>query len=283
MEALESAESAVRHADASGELRPRLNVRDFRAYLLHRLGRLHEARAAYEAIERLRDREMAGQMGVAHYPFANHALLLLDLDEVDLARDRAVRAYKLTFGEEPDAGSLLNRGLSTRVLARILVALGRSDEASQRFEEAVSLVRDSGRWDHLASCLVDCASFWASRDTHLARKHLDEARRISEGRGFRLSEAVAALTTARVALIENILPEATRQLDAAETLLLEMRYRVRVPWLHVLRARLCCAQGDHAGVRRQADLARHEAIEMGLKRRDFWRELESYGRVEESS
>ncbi|WP_437746688.1 hypothetical protein WMF39_17765 [Sorangium sp. So ce1504] len=283
MGALESAESAVRHADASGELRPRLNVRDFRAYLMHRLGRLHEARAAYEAIEQIRDREMAGQMGVAHYPFASHAALLLDLDEVDLAHDRAVRAYQLTHGDDPDAGSLLNRGLSARVLARTLVALGRPDEASRRFEEAVSLVRDAGRWDHLASCLVDCASFWAERDTHLARKHLDEARRISEGRSFRLSEAAAALTTARVALVENILPEAARQLDAAEALLLEMRYRVRVAWLHVLRARLCCAQGDQIGARRQADLARQEASEMGLKRRDFWRELESYGRVEESS
>ncbi|WP_437759591.1 hypothetical protein [Sorangium sp. So ce1389] len=283
MEALESAECAVRHADASGELRPRLSARDFRAHLMHRLGRLREARAAYEAIEQIRDREMSGQKGVAHYPFANYAVLLLDLDEVDLAHDRAVRAYRLTYGDDPDAGSLLDRGLSTRVLARTLVALGRSDEASQRFEEAVSLVRDSGRWDHLASCLVDCASFWVERDAQLARKHLDEARRISEGRSFRLSEAVAALTTARVALVENILPEAIRQLDAAEALLLKMRYRVRVAWLHVLRARLCCAQGDHAGARRQADLARHEASAMGLKRRDFWRELESYGCVEESS
>ncbi|WP_234023794.1 tetratricopeptide repeat protein [Sorangium cellulosum] len=282
-EALESAERAVLHADASGELRPRLNVRDFRAYLLHRLGRLHESRAVYEEVEQIRDREIAGQAGVAHYPFANHAVLLLDLDEVALAHDRASRAFQLTHGDDPDAGSLLNRGLSTRVLARTLVALGRPEEANQRFEEAVSLVRDSGRLDHLAGCLVDCASFRADRDPHLARGHLAEARRIYEGRGFRLSEAVAALTTARVALVENMLPEAAQQLDSAEVLLRETCYLVRVPWLHALRARLCVAQGDHARARRAAELARQAASAMGLKRRDFWRELEVHGRVEESS
>ncbi|WP_437491966.1 hypothetical protein WME75_16705 [Sorangium sp. So ce1014] len=281
--ALESAESAVRYADASGELRPRLNVRDFRAYLMHRVGRLHEARAAYEEIEQIRDREIAGQAGVAHYPFANHAVLLLDLDEIDLAHERAARALQLTHGGDPDAGSLLNRGLSMRVFARTLLALGRPDEAGQRFEEAVSLVRDAGRWDHLASCLVDCASFWVARDLQRARGHLDEARRMIEGRGFRLSEVVAALTTARVALAEDLLPEAAKQLDIAEALLRKTGYRVRVPWLLLLRARLRGAQGDHAGARREAELARQEASAMGLKRREFWRELDAWSGGKESS
>ncbi|WP_437603011.1 hypothetical protein WMF28_15415 [Sorangium sp. So ce590] len=282
-EALACAESSVRHADASGELRPRLSARDFRGYLMHRLGRLHEARAAYEEIEQIRDREIAGQAGVAHYPFANHAVLLLDLDEVDLAHERATRALRLICGDDPDAASLLNRGLSTRVLARTLVARARPDEASQLFEEAVSLVRDSGRWDHLASCLIDCAWFWAARDVHRARRHLDEARQIWEGRGFRLSEAGAALTATRVALVENRLAEATEQLDTAEALLCEMRYRVRLPWVHVFRAQLCALRGDHAGARRQADLARQKASAMGLKRRELWRELDAWSGAKESS
>ncbi|WP_438036464.1 NB-ARC domain-containing protein [Sorangium sp. So ce204] len=282
-EAIACVESAVRHADASGKLRPRVIARDFRAHLLHRFGRLHEAHAAFEEIEQIRDREIAGHVGMEHYALANHAVLLLDLDEVELAHDRAVLAVELAYSDDPGASSLLNRGLSMRTLARASLALGRTDEAMQRFEEAAQIVRDAGRWDHLPPCYLDCALFWADRNADHARRHLAEARRIFEGCGFLLIEADAALITARVALAENMLTEAAKELDVAEALLGETRYRVRVPWLHALRARLCAAQGDHAGVRREADLARQEASEMGLKTRDLWRELESYGRIEESS
>ncbi|WP_437960398.1 hypothetical protein WME76_12660 [Sorangium sp. So ce119] len=283
LRALDHVESAVRHADASGELRPRLVARDFRAHLMHRLGRLHDARAAYEEIEQIRERESAGHRGVAHYPFASHAVLLLDLGEVALAHDRAARGIDLSRGDDPDASSLLNRGLSARVLARTLDALGRPDEAMLRFDEAVALVKESGRIDHLTPCHIDCASFWAHRDVDRARRHLDEARRIYEARGFRLVEADAALTTARVALVQNVLDEAVEQLDAAEVLLRKTCYHLRVPWLFLLRARLRGAQGDHAGARRLAELARQEASAMGLQRHDFWRELEACDRVEESS
>ncbi|KYG04927.1 hypothetical protein BE21_43925 [Sorangium cellulosum] len=283
MKALDHAESAVRHADASGELRPRLVARDFRAHLMHRLGRLHDARAAFEEVEQIREWESAGHMGVAHYPFASHAVLLLDLGEVELAHDRAARGVELSRGDDPDASSLLNRGLSARALARTLDALSRPDDAILRFDEAVALVKESGRLDHLAPCHIDCASFWAHRDVDRARRHLDEARRIYEGRGFRLVEAHAALTTARVALVQDGLDEAAEQLDAAEVLLRKTRYHVRVPWLLLFRARLRGAQGDHAGACRLAELARQEAIAMGLQRRDFWRELEACDRVEENT
>ncbi|WP_437562993.1 AAA family ATPase [Sorangium sp. So ce542] len=282
-EALACAESAVCRADASGELRPRLSARDFRGHLMHRFGRLHEARAAFEEIEQIRDREIAGQVGVAHYPLTSFAVLLLDLDEVELAEDRAARAVQLAYSDDPDAGSLLSRGLATRAHARTLVMLGRTDEAIQRFQEAVQLVRDAGRWDHLAPCHLDCALFWADRDGDQARRHLAEARRLFQGCGFRLIEADAALITARAALAEGMLEEAADELDAAEVVLRETSFRVPVPWLHALRARLCAARGDHAGVRREAGLGCQEARAMGMKRRDLWRELDFHGRAEESA
>ncbi|WP_437338440.1 AAA family ATPase [Sorangium sp. So ce394] len=283
MKALEHAESAVRHADASGELRPRLVARDFRAHLMHRLGRLREARAAFEEVEQIGERESEGHLGVAHHSFASHAVLLLDLGEVELAHDRAARGVELSRGDDPDARSLLSRGMAARALARTLDALSRPDDAILQFDEAVALVQQSGRIDHLAPCHIDCASFWAHRDVLRARRHLDEARRIYEGRGFRLVEAHAALTTARVALVQDVLDEAAEQLDAAEVLLRKTCYHVRVPWLFLLRARLRGAQGDHAGACRLAELARQEAIAMGLKRCDFWRELEACDRVEENT
>jgi tetratricopeptide (TPR) repeat protein len=273
--ALEACESAVHHADLSGETRARVVARDFRAHLLHRFGRLQDARADFVAIEQIRDGEGAGKMGVAHYPFASQAALFIDLDEVDLACDRARRGVDLTRGGDPDAGSLLNRGLSRRSLGRALAALGKGDEAAEQLEAAVELVRQAGRYDHLAPCHIDCASFWADLDGSRARSHLAEARRVFEGRGFRLIEGDAALTTAHVALLENRLEEAGAALDLASMLLDATRYRLRLPRLHVLQARLAAALGDDPGARSRAELAGRSARDMGLLRRDLWRDIEA--------
>jgi tetratricopeptide (TPR) repeat protein len=267
--ALESAEQSVRWADISGQARRRVITHDFRAHLLHRFGRLREARLEYEEVERIRDAEGAGQSGVAHYPFASHSALLIDLDEKEAALDRARRAFRLTDSGDPDAGSLLNRGLSLRTLARALAALGRRPEAEERFAESTDLVRQAGRSDHLAPSHIDWAWFLAATDCHGARQQLHEARRIFEGRGFRLMEADAALVGAQIALAEKDPAGAAGQLDTCERLLRDTGYRLRTPNLHLLRADLHALRGEHEDARREAALAEREAGDMQLRRSDL--------------
>lgn len=273
--AFECCQRAIEHADRSGETRQRLIARDFGAHLLHRFGKLHEARAAFEEIEQIRDREGDGKIGVAHYPFASQSTLLIDLDELDLALDRARRAVDLTHGGDPDAASLLNQGLARRSFARALAALDNLDAAAESFEQAYNLIRQSGRYDHLAPCHIDLATFWSEKDRPRARRHLAEARRIFEGRGFRLIEADFALTSARVAILDGDPARVDVQLDDAEQLVRDTGYGLRLPRLYLLRAQLAALVGDVVGARASAELAGQRAREMGQRRRDIWRDIEA--------
>ena len=241
-EALEITKEAISFADESGELRSRIVSRHFYAHLLNRRGLLSESRAMFaEVIHLQHDLDPAGDL--RHYPGASYVALLVELGETQEALHRARQDLEMTHDDDSERGSLLDVALTKRSLARALAAVDSNDEASRLFDESIEHLRQAARQDHLAPGLLDRARFLLTLDSERAALDIHDALAIAVPRGFRLVEADAYLTRARLEISLDTIEVAEASLDHARNLLIETGFDLRVPMLRITEALLHAARG----------------------------------------
>jgi tetratricopeptide (TPR) repeat protein len=262
-DALTTIQRAIDLADESGEPRARIVSRDFYAHLLNRRGRLSESQAMFIEVQRLQ-RNLDPSGVVQHYPEASYSALLVELGEPQEALRRARLALAMTHDGNSERNSLLNIGLSERSLARALMALGDNAEASRHFDASLEHLRQAARRDHIAPGLLDRAKFLLHTDHKQAGRDIEEAIAIAVPRGFRLVEADAYLTRARLEIAVGQLEEAEASLERARRLLLETGFELRVPMMLIAEALLHAARGHHSAAEQALDMANLRANAMGM-------------------
>jgi tetratricopeptide (TPR) repeat protein len=235
-EALEQARKSVEFADRGGDAFDRACNRSFLAAALHATNLRDEAAAQFEEAERLENNGLLYSIDCFRY-----CDLLLDQGLGAEVSKRAVQDLK----RAKDNHWLLDTALDHLSLGRAhLLAAQRgavSDlaEAASHLAASVDGLRRAGQRDMLPLGLLARAALRTHTGAFaLARRDLDEALTLAQRCGFRLHEADAHLSLARLSLAEGSPDTARDHLAKARTIIDATGYHRRDPDLAELLALL---------------------------------------------
>ncbi|MBF0182060.1 MAG: hypothetical protein HQM03_18740 [Magnetococcales bacterium] len=198
------------------------------AHSCHRFGELEKSVQEFQEAERLqkeREPEWPQLYGVQGVQYCN---LLLDR-----ARDQT------TFGEVRDRGKkaqewafstkrLLEIALDHMTQGRALAGLGRTDEAREHLDDAVTGIHMAGSIQYTPYILTHRAAFLREqKELAKARLDLEEALEICVWSGMVIYEAEARLVEVELLLDEGKRELAKKALDRAEKLILGTPYPLR--------------------------------------------------------
>jgi tetratricopeptide (TPR) repeat protein len=209
------------------------------AMVLHRLGKLTEAHAAFIETENLQQQFQPHYPLLYSLPGAQYCALLLDLAKnADEIRSVLQRAEFLTtsFAHE---NRLLDSALGYLSLARCHVALNNFPASDSAFQQAVSGIQKAGSVMDMPEFYLSRADFYLCQ-TNLtaARADLNSAWDIINRSGMKLYATDACLSEARYHLALNQ-PEIAKQFcERAQMLISETGYHLRDKNLAELRTRL---------------------------------------------
>ena len=236
--AVDSGETAVEHADRSGDAFQRMGRRAARADAMHQAGDLAAAKALFEEVEK-RQAEFQPDYPLL-YSFQGYRYrdLLLNLDQAEAVREQARQTLAWIISD-PNA-PLLTVAVDHLSLGRAATALGDWDEASIQLDRAVDGLRESGSMDHIPRGLLARGAYFRDvEEFDKSRKDLDEVMRLATRCGMRLFECDAYLEYARLILAEGgSQANARASLDKAEALVRETGYHRRDQEVAELREKL---------------------------------------------
>ena len=233
--ARERAREAVNLAEKWGEVFGRLATRTTLAAVLHRQGRLEDARKLFVGAESMQAMDQPSLPMLYSLMGFHYTDLLLDMGEAAEAQRRAEKT--LPWMEEE--GWLLDIAHDHLLLGRAARAMGDRHAASTHLDQAVTGLRKAGAQNHLPRALLARAAFRREQGEHEgAARDLAEATRISRRCGMRLFLADAAIEGARQALAAGDRAKALTQRDEAARLIAECGYHRRDRDLAALDATL---------------------------------------------
>ena len=237
VDAITAGETAVDHADRSGDEAQRIGSRATLAHAKHQAGAFEAATTLFREGEAMQAERQPAYPKLYSNDGHYYCDLLLTLGQVEAVRTRVVQT--LEWAVLSEQGSLLAIALDHLSLGRAALLQGDRDEARTRLDEAVDGLREAGAIDYVASGLLARAAFFReAKEYALSRRDLDEVMRIATRCGMRLFECDAHLEFAHLALAEDNPDAARPHLESAASLVSACGYHRRDPEIADLKKKL---------------------------------------------
>jgi len=245
---------------------PRVAIDDWSSYVLGSMGRLEEAeRPSVRAIE------LASRLGATEnlgWVSGDRAVLEAARGNVTVALEHAVRAVELA----EKVGTVFGRIVAAMASGDTFVLTERHADAVPTLERALAQLREQrvgGVFEgRILAALA--AAYLGTSEPERARVMAEQAVTACERTGAQHYAVRAWLVLAEALLaVEGAAGRAAVEhaLDAATALGEQLGVRRWQPWVHLTRAKLAAACGDHAAQRREVDTARRLYDAMGAAAR----------------
>ena len=235
-EALNTAQTAIEHADSSRVLFVRIITRANLGYVLHQQGLIDQAAAKFAEAERLTEGKPLTEW--SHGVLIQYCELLLSQGKADDVKNRLTQVLK-SLNENQKPGVL---GLCYLTLANSLMLDSQRSErakAKEFINRAVYLLRHGGQTDRVIfGLLTRAARYRQDKDFDSSFHDLSEVFRIANRSGMGLHLADYHLESARLQLAKAERETASAHLVKAKEMIERMGYHRRDKEVAELEAQL---------------------------------------------